>query len=53
MLLRVRPDLHRYMHYLENYRSRVLFVAHPVKNLTSIHEGSGLILCLTQWVKDL
>ena len=28
-------------------------MAQKVKNLTSIHEDSGLIPCLTQWVKDL
>ena len=28
-------------------------MARQVKNLTSIHEDVGLILGLTQWVKDL
>ena len=27
-------------------------VAQRVKNLTSIHEDAGKILCLSQWVKD-
>ena len=30
----------------------VLIVAHPVKNLTSIHEYVDLIPDLAQWVKD-
>ena len=32
---------------------RVSVVAQQVKNLDSIHEDMGLILGLTQWVKDL
>ena len=28
-------------------------VAQPAKNPTSIHEDAGLILGLSQWVKDL
>ena len=28
-------------------------MAQQVKNLTSIRNGAGLILGLTQWVKDL
>ena len=27
-------------------------VAHQVQNLTTIHEDSGSILGLTQWIKD-
>ena len=27
-------------------------MAQQVKNLTSIHEGAGLIPGLTQWIKD-
>ena len=30
----------------------VPIVAQQVKNLTSIHEGVGLIPGLTQWIKD-
>ena len=33
--------------------SRVLAVAQQLTNPTSIHEGSGLIPGLAQWVKDL
>ena len=32
---------------------RVPFVAHWVKDPTSVHENGGLIPGLSQWVKDL
>ena len=37
----------------ENYPGGVLIVTQWVMNLTSIHEDSGLIPDLTQWVKDV
>ena len=36
-----------------NFKSWVRIVAQQVKNPTSIHEDTGLIPGLTQWVKDL
>ena len=38
--------------YNENERQGIPFVAHWVKNPTSIHEDVGLIPGLAQWVKD-
>ena len=34
-------------------KGRILAVAQRVKNLTSIHEDTGSIPGLTEWIKDL
>ena len=39
--------------YLKTPWLGVPVVAQPVKNMTSIHEDSGLIPGLAQWVEDL